>query len=224
MAGEPVRRCSRADIDPYAAGLYLVAPERRAILPARRRPALRRRAAASAAGATSVDVVVPTVDTELLPLAEQRDRYAAAGDRARGRVARDAAQPAWTSGRWPSAAARSRPGAGDASSSTRRSTPAAVALPVIVKPRSGSGSRGIRLVGRREELDALERDGTLLVQEHLPGPEYSLDVHRARRRARRRRRPARAAEGRLGDRGDRAHAARRAARGVRAHGRRARSG
>jgi carbamoyl-phosphate synthase large subunit len=27
-----------------------------------------------------------------------------------------------------------------------------------------------------EELEALERDGTLLVQEHLPGPEYSLDV------------------------------------------------
>ena len=54
--------------------------------------------------------------------------------------------------------------------------PAAVALPVIVKPRSGSGSRGIRLVDRVEELEALERDGTLLVQEHLPGPEYSLDV------------------------------------------------
>jgi hypothetical protein len=47
---------------------------------------------------------------------------------------------------------------------------------VIVKPRAGSGSRGIRLIERRAELEALERDGTLLVQEHLPGPEYSLDV------------------------------------------------
>ena len=54
--------------------------------------------------------------------------------------------------------------------------PAAIELPVIVKPRSGSGSRGIRLIERRAELEALERDGTLLVQEHLPGPEYSLDV------------------------------------------------
>ena len=54
--------------------------------------------------------------------------------------------------------------------------PAPIALPVIVKPRSGSGSRGIRLVERRAELEVLERDGTLLVQEHLPGPEYSLDV------------------------------------------------
>ena len=54
--------------------------------------------------------------------------------------------------------------------------PAAPSLPVIVKPRAGSGSRGIRLVERRAELEALPRDGTLLVQEHLPGPEYSLDV------------------------------------------------
>ena len=54
--------------------------------------------------------------------------------------------------------------------------PAAVELPVIVKPRSGSGSRGIRLLERRAELEALERDGTQLVQELLPGAEYSLDV------------------------------------------------
>jgi carbamoyl-phosphate synthase large subunit len=53
---------------------------------------------------------------------------------------------------------------------------AAVALPAIVKPRSGSGSRGIALLQRRAELEALARDGTLLVQEHLPGPEHSLDV------------------------------------------------
>jgi carbamoyl-phosphate synthase large subunit len=54
--------------------------------------------------------------------------------------------------------------------------PHAVDLPAIVKPRSGSGSRGIRLVERIPELEALPRDGTLLVQEHLPGPEFSLDV------------------------------------------------
>ena len=83
---------------------------------------------------------------------------------------------------------------------------------MIVKPRAGSGSRGIRLLERRAELEALERDGTLLVQEHLPGPEYSLDVlaradgHVAARR------PARAAEGGLGHRGHRPHAARRGAR------------
>ena len=54
--------------------------------------------------------------------------------------------------------------------------PSQIELPVIVKPRSGSGSRGIRMIDRREELEALERDGTQLVQELLPGAEYSLDV------------------------------------------------
>jgi carbamoyl-phosphate synthase large subunit len=54
--------------------------------------------------------------------------------------------------------------------------PASIDLPVIVKPRAGSGSRGVRLVRRREELERIERDGTLLVEEHLPGTEYSLDV------------------------------------------------
>jgi carbamoyl-phosphate synthase large subunit len=54
--------------------------------------------------------------------------------------------------------------------------PGTIELPVIVKPRSGSGSRGIRLIGARRELEAIPRDGTQLVQEHLPGPEHSLDV------------------------------------------------
>ena len=57
---------------------------------------------------------------------------------------------------------------------------------MIVKPRAGSGSRGIRLIERRAELEALERDGTLLVQEHLPGPGVLARRARARRRAGRR--------------------------------------
>jgi len=47
---------------------------------------------------------------------------------------------------------------------------------VLVATPRADFVRGIRLLGRREELSALERDGTLLVQEHLPGPEFSLDV------------------------------------------------
>ena len=51
---------------------------------------------------------------------------------------------------------------------------------MIVKPRSGSGSRGIRLIEELADLESLERDATLLVQELLPGPEYSLDVFASR--------------------------------------------
>jgi carbamoyl-phosphate synthase large subunit len=172
LADEPLALYA-ADLDPYGAGLYLVPAPRRAMLPRGDAPDFvdvlldicRREA---------VDVVVPTVDTELLPLALERERYAQAGvtlvlaSQETLRVCLDKAALARRCDpvvRVPrTVVVEAGFDAGD------------VELPAIVKPRSGSGSRGIRLVERREELDALERDGTLLVQEHLPGPEYSLDV------------------------------------------------
>lgn len=48
--------------------------------------------------------------------------------------------------------------------------------PVIVKPRRGAGSRGITLVGSEQELIALGTDDSRLVQDHLPGDEFSVDV------------------------------------------------
>ncbi|MEW6263476.1 MAG: 3-methylornithine--L-lysine ligase PylC [Thermodesulfobacteriota bacterium] len=53
-------------------------------------------------------------------------------------------------------------------------------LPVIVKPDASSGSRGVRLINQRAELDALTGRGvppeTWVIQEFLPGPSYSLEV------------------------------------------------
>ena len=54
--------------------------------------------------------------------------------------------------------------------------PGDVPLPAFVKPRTGSGSRGIMLIETREALERIPRDGSMLVQENLPGPEYSIDV------------------------------------------------
>jgi len=54
--------------------------------------------------------------------------------------------------------------------------PAAWTYPVIVKPRTGSGSRGVMTIGSAAELAALERSSALIVQEFLPGEEYSIDV------------------------------------------------
>ncbi len=169
MEGEPVEMLA-ADIDPYAAGLYLVGPDRRFLLPRGDDPRFASDLVARCMR-EGIDVVVPTVDTELLPLARRRPEFDATlvlaseqtlavcldkwelAQRCAGRV-----RVPWTV---------VVDGAFD---------PGATELPAIVKPRSGSGSRGIRLVSKRPELDALERDGTLLVQEHLPGPEHSLDV------------------------------------------------
>jgi carbamoyl-phosphate synthase large subunit len=172
MAHAPVTMLA-ADIDPYAAGLYLVAPERRAILPRGDDPAFAATLLALC-GRLRVDVVVPTVDTELLPLARRREEYAAAGV---ALVVAAADTLAACLDKWELAArCRGHVRVPDTVLADAALYPAAIALPVIVKPRSGSGSRGIRLVRRRAELDALPRDATLLVQEHLPGAEYSLDV------------------------------------------------
>ena len=151
-----------------------------------------------------------------------RHRAAAAGARARRATPRPASgscspprrrcAPAWTSGCWPSAAAstvrvpddrrgrrRVRPRrARPARSSSSRARAAA---------RAASGWSSAARSSRR-----CARDGTLLVQEHLPGDGVLARRARARRRARRRRGAARPAEGRLRHRGHRPHAARRAPR------------
>jgi carbamoyl-phosphate synthase large subunit len=172
MAGEPVTMLA-ADLDPYAAGLYLVEADQRSLLPRGDAPHFAQTLLALCQR-WEVDVVIPTVDTELLPVARMRDDFARAGTTAvvasaeTLEVCLDKARLA----RLCDAVVRvPRTVVVD-----EHFAPHAVDLPVIVKPRSGSGSRGIRLVERIPELEALPRDGTLLVQEHLPGPEFSLDV------------------------------------------------
>ena len=162
-----------ADMDPYAAGLYLVARDRRLLLPA----------GAAARFADSVvafcrrariDVVVPTVDSELLPLAMRREELAAGGC---ALVLASVETLRICLDKWilhQRCAGVLRVPTSVLVDATFDA--AGLALPVIVKPRVGSGSRGVRLVGRREDLEQLPRDGSLLVQEHLPGIEHSLDV------------------------------------------------
>jgi carbamoyl-phosphate synthase large subunit len=50
-------------------------------------------------------------------------------------------------------------------------------FPRFVKPRLGAGSRGAEKITRRQDLDALPKDGSILLQEYLPGEEYSVDVY-----------------------------------------------
>ncbi|MDS1270855.1 ATP-grasp domain-containing protein [Lipingzhangella sp. LS1_29] len=54
-------------------------------------------------------------------------------------------------------------------------------FPLVVKPRSGRGSRGLALAGSEAELGRIVHDGPysagdLIVQEQLPGPEYTVSV------------------------------------------------
>jgi carbamoyl-phosphate synthase large subunit len=171
LSGDPLEFFS-ADIDPHAPGLFLVDPAHRLLLP-RGDDAGFADAVLGICREREVDVVVPTVDSELSPLAEGRDEFEAAGifvlvapTRALRCCLDKWALMQVADGSVP--IPQSAPLDDDFD-------PSAFDLPVLVKPRVGSGSRGVRRVDSWDELGSV-RDRSLLVQEHLPGPEYSLDV------------------------------------------------
>ena len=162
-----------ADIDPYAAGLYLVAADRRLMIPPGDSDSFKDFVFTLCQG-NGIDVLIPTVDSELLPLASAREEFAAIETKvvtASEETLRTCLDKWVLHQRCEGAVRVPHSELADADFD-----PVARELPVIVKPRVGSGSRGIRLIETREELERVERDGTQLVQEHLPGPEYSLDV------------------------------------------------
>jgi carbamoyl-phosphate synthase large subunit len=161
------------DLDPYAVGLYLVAPGRRLLVPRGDDPGFVG-AVAGLCRRAAIDVLVPTVDTELLPLCRRRDELAAAGTTV---LAPSVATLERCLDKWRLVEACAglgvtpRSAVFDATFDT-----AGWSFPVIAKPRHGSGGRGVRLVAARDDLCRTPGDGSYLIQEHLPGLEHSLDV------------------------------------------------
>ena len=162
-----------ADIDPYAAGLYHVPEQRRVLLPPGARADFVESVLAVCLRAR-IAVVVPTVDAELLPLAAARGSFERAGVKLvmASEATLDVCLDKWAL-YWQCAGSVRVPDTVLVDAEFDVNGPA---LPAIVKPRSGSGSRGVRIVESRSDLEQLPRDETLIVQEYLPGPEYSLDV------------------------------------------------
>jgi carbamoyl-phosphate synthase large subunit len=121
-----------------------------------------------------VDVVLPTVDAELLPLARAREEYAAAG------VALLLAPAAALDVILDKLTLAEHCAGVVAVPRTElfgpSLDPAGWTYPLVVKPRRGSGSRGVIIVDSAAELAALDRSPALIVQEFLPGEEYSVDV------------------------------------------------
>jgi len=161
-----------ADIDPYAAGLYLVAPGRRHLVP-RGDEAGFVDAVAGLCHVAAIDVLVPTVDTELLPLARRRDELAAAGTIV---LAPSVATLERCLDKWQLVEACRGLGIIPRTAVLDGDVGADWSFPLIVKPRQGSGGRGVALVADPDDLRGVPRDGSYLVQEHLPGVEHSLDV------------------------------------------------
>lgn len=163
------------DIDPCAAGLYLVPPERRGLVPRGDSPDFADHLVALCRQ-LEVDVLLPTVDAELLPLARRRDELAGSGTTLLAASERtlDAAVDKWTliqtcQGVAPVPETVLLDGDFDAEAWT---------WPAIVKPRHGAGGAGVELVTDVAHLDrlGLARDGSNVVQQLLPGVEHSIDV------------------------------------------------
>jgi len=172
LRSDPSLTLIAADMDPWAAGLYLVPAAARTLIPAGLAPGFAE-ALLQRCTAMAIDIVIPTVDDELRPLGAARARYAAAGvelllppDLALGlvldklalaRCCEDVVRVPRTE-------------------SFAIVDPASWTYPVIVKPRTGSGSRDISLVQSAQALTDMARSSDLIIQEYLPGQEYSIDV------------------------------------------------
>lgn len=172
LADQPVELFA-VDIDPYAAGLHLVPDDRRALVPRGDDPSFVD-AVASRCADWGIDLLVPTVECELEPLSGSLDRLAAIGVTV---LIQPAETLAATLDKW-ALADRCRgiiplPATAVLQGVDRRRSRR---YPAVVKPRRGSGSQGVHVVPDAAALATFPADGHLIVQEHLPGPEYSVDV------------------------------------------------
>lgn len=161
------------DIDPNAAGLYLVDATHRGLIPRGDDPTLVP-VLLDLSARLGIDVLVPTVDTELLPVVEATSAFAAVGTRI---LANSPAALATCLDKWTlyEACVGAVP-VPETHVFSADLDGATLSWPRIVKPRSGSGSRGVELLDGPSALAGRPRDGSLILQELLPGTELSLDV------------------------------------------------
>ena len=159
-----------ADMDRWASAIYLVEPPYRRLVPAGRAPDFVD-VVRGIIRDDAMDVVFPTVDVELPRLAAVRDDLGAV-------LASPSLQTLETC-LDKLALARACDRTVRVPRTELLGTPQATSgwdFPVIVKPRRGAGSRGVRTVHSQAELDAVHDEEDLIVQELLPGDEFSVDV------------------------------------------------
>jgi carbamoyl-phosphate synthase large subunit len=124
----------------------------------------------------AVDLLVPTIDPELAVLSRQAERFGAVGTRVAVskppvvEVARDKLRTARFLAGHGIPAPRSAPLAEVAAA------PDDWTWPVLVKPRAGSSSIGVRVVAAPEELGTLDPGADRIVQELLRGDEYTVNL------------------------------------------------
>lgn len=166
-------QCWTADIDPCAVGLYLVPASRRRLVPRGDAPDFVD-GLLEHCRKNGIDVLVPTVDSELLPLARRRAEFESQGTKV---LVAEASTLEECLDKWRLLGTCADHVPVPASTLLDSNLdPTALQWPRVAKPRQGSGSRGIRLVAGPENLEGLPTDGSYLLQDPLPGDEFSVDV------------------------------------------------
>lgn len=169
-------RMVAVDIDPLAVGLYLVPPDRRALICRGEDPSFVPDLLALAVE-HGADLVIPTVDLELAQVAAARAQFEAYG------IAVLVESPATLEkclDKWGLVQACAPtvrvPKTVVFDQDTTDESIASLGTPFIIKPRSGAGGRGFAIIASGELPDGTPRDGSMILQEHLPGEEFSIDV------------------------------------------------
>lgn len=163
-----------ADIDPLAAGLYLVPPDRRLIIPRGDAPELIP-ALHRACKEWGIEALLPTVDAELVPLADVRGSFESKAIALPIspveclRICRDKQLLIET--------VRGKVPIPDSEPLTEAVAARVDTFPRFAKPREGAGSRGTARINSRADLEKQPKDGSVMLQEYLPGDEYSVDVY-----------------------------------------------
>lgn len=163
-----------ADMDPCAAGLYLVPAERRFIIAAGHSTDFNAHLLEICAK-NKIELLIPTVDAELLSVAKHQSEFNAKGVKVALsppealELCRDKyklLEFCKDTGLTPTYALL-----------TEGNSAAAFNYPCFAKPRLGSGSQGVVVIHNEKELEALSKDKGYLIQELLSGEEYSVDVY-----------------------------------------------
>lgn len=161
------------DIDPHAAGLYLVPAKNRTLLLRGENPNFVSNIL-SFCIENNIDVLLPTVDFELLPLANTLETFEENGikilltSKNSLEICLDKFKLIET--------CKNTVEVPKTEIFSKDFDLMGWQFPLIIKPRSGSGSRGVKIVNNLIEFNKIDRDETEIVQEFLPGEEYSVDV------------------------------------------------
>jgi carbamoyl-phosphate synthase large subunit len=163
-----------ADHNRYAAGLYLVPAERRVLLPEASAREFADRLLVTCR-AMAIDVIVPTLDDELLPIVAIRPRLAAAGISV---LASSETAISSCLDRWLFVKACLK---NDVPVPRTRLLDRPMALrgferPFVIKRRLRGGSGGASVVGEHSVAPVVPLNGSYVLQEYVGGDEYSIDV------------------------------------------------